>query len=427
MARRTWGVAILAAVLLAASPLGGSRAEADGWHEPPFDTSPLEYWKKNRERLGFGSGSEDGAPVIGNKPAEAKPQLDSAAAQKKHEELLKAAAAAKETSEKEALLEEAYKVAAELQEYELTEGGARPPDLRRRAFVHHCLTALAYTNEYNLSQAEFGWILQNRDRAFREIHEIFRQIGPEAAPQIWEHLRAELALGPEGKAGRHAGKQKVQELQKRIAEIRAKQAQAGSKELWNSLEEHIKPLQAEIEKLSKATTPDGSTSEMTAPVGGIRSADSLNFKKNQTDLFRGGLPFDSMGLVIGTDYVELLGKSLLAIGLPGLKHWIQGIWDPNPAVRDYARTLIAELGIDCVPMLADAMDEQPAPDRRFALVRTLTELTGKNLGDNAAAYRTWWEANRKGPINIPPPAIQPPMPPATPEETPLLIGPRDGK
>ncbi|MCZ7644698.1 MAG: hypothetical protein M5U26_05335 [Planctomycetota bacterium] len=407
-----------------ACPGLGTALQADGWHEPPFENSPLDFWKKNRERLGFGSGKDE-AP-----DPRAQPEIeDLDKAKRLHHELLQKAASEKDEQRKAEILEETQRLGAAIQSYGLTEGERRTPDLRRKAFIHHCVTALAYTNDDNLSYAEFPWVLENRKRFLDEMIEVFERIGPQAVAQLWEHLREELAHAADAKDGRDEAKTKAKELERRIAEIQTKQRAATSQALWDSLQVHIPPLQEELARLRKIAAgqaPDTPTTQG-APLPGTRPDKLLMFNKmtgKAEDPFghTANLPYDRFGLIVSKDYVESLTRALVAIGVPGLRDWVQGCWDPSPTVREHARKTFARIGLNAVPALVETLKEQKDPARRLLLAKALGELTGQNFGEDAEKYLTWWEAHRAGPVNVPPPPL--PQPEPDPAE-PLQIGPRE--
>lgn len=441
---------LAAALLLAAGSLEPSPARADGWHSPPLLTSPLAYWEKNRERLGFGKGV-----ALAEDPKHTAPKLkvdDLEAAEKQFEALRENFEKEKDPERRAAIQSAMNDLREGITSYKLEAGlekpGAKPakrtPEQLRRAYIHEMIATMAYINKDNIAWTEFPDLMAKREQYMKEIVQIMKEIGPGAAPQLWEHLREELRRSGDGKQGEKDDVEaRVKDLRKSLDALQTRQKQARDKASWDAVDREIAKVQKELAELlnpgAAANAGDQAVKD-SAPLPGYRGGKTLMKSIKESGGIRGML-YDTVGFVIGEDFIELLTQSLVAIGEQGLPVWMEGLWDPNPKVREHIQGMVRLVGLPAVPVLIDALKKQPGLDRKKGAAAALAMLTGQAFGLDSKKYEEWWEKNKALPMPVPPPqgpqgpknAKPPDAPPVAPPEEPaakteddggLIIGPR---
>lgn len=443
---------LAAALLLAAGSLQPSPARADGWHSPPLLTSPLAYWEKNRERLGFGKGVG-----LAEDPTHTAPKLkvdDLEAAEKKFEALRDSFEKEKDPDRRAALQGAMNDLREGITSYKLEAGldkpGAKPvkrtPEQLRRAYIHEMIATMAYINKDNIAWTEFPDLMSKREQYMKEIVQIMKEIGTGAAPQLWEHLREELRRSGDGKQGeKEDAEARIKNLRKTLEALQARQKQARDKATWDAVDREIAKVQKELVELlnpdAAANAGDQAVKD-SAPLPGYRGGRKTLMKSIKESGGIRGMLYDTVGFVIGEDFVELLTQSLVAIGEQGLPVWMEGLWDPNPKVREHVQGMVRLLGLPAVPVLIDALKKEPGVDRKKGAAAALAMLTGQSFGLDSKKYEEWWEKNKALQIPVPPPQdpknpkppvgppdappVAPPDPPAakTEDDGGLIIGPR---
>lgn len=449
--RRAPAVALLlplaAALLLAAGTLGSSGARADGWHSPPLLTSPLAYWEKNKDRLGFGKGT-----ALAEDPAHAAPKLkidDLEAAEKRFETLRENFEKEKDPERRAALQSAMNDLREGITSYKLEAGlekpGAKPvkrsPEQLRRAYIHEMIATMAYINKDNIAWTEFPDLMSKREQYMKEIVQIMKAIGPEAAPQLWEHLREELRRSGDGKQGeKDDAEARIKDLRKTLDALQARRKQARDKATWDAVDREIAKAQKELAELMNpgaAANAGEQAVKDSAPLPGYRGGRKTLMKSIKESGGIRALLYDTVGFVISEDFVELLTQSLAAIGEQGLPVWMEGLWDPNPKVREHVQGMVRLLGLPAVPALIDALKKEPGIERKKGAAAALAMLTGQSFGLDSKKYEAWWEKNKALQMPAPPqdpkdakppdaPPVAPPEPPAakTDDDGGLIIGPR---
>lgn len=416
-----------------------SPALADGWHSPPFISSPLDFWRRNKERLGF----SEGARVPDPKAKKQKlPEIDDLdAAERRYASLLKKARETRDPGQLRDLRDQirllreaitAYRVEAGFEKGGPKRAKKRSGQQKRRAFVHQMIATMAYVNDDNIAWSEFPVLMSNRDRYMKEIVQVMKEIGPEAAPQLMEHLRAELALSRMGRTAKDQVREQIKEILKQITGLRAQQSKVRDKGSWDAVEREIQRLNARIASLQTAGKKMGAgarVDNLSAPLPAYRGSKKSLMKSLKERQGLRGMLFDSVGFVASKDFVELLSQCLLAIGPRGLKHWVQGARDLNPIVREHVHRMIKSMGAAVVPPLIEELKNAKDPKRRRDIVAGLSVATGEKFGDDVAKYEEWWQ--KKRPMALPQPRDKvPEAPPAPPVqgdddgEDELIIGPR---
>ncbi|MCK6472575.1 MAG: hypothetical protein L6R28_12595 [Planctomycetes bacterium] len=441
------------ALLLAAGALESNPARADGWHSPPLLTSPLAYWEKNRDRLGFGKGTG-----LAEDPKHTAPKLkvdDLEAAEKKFEALRESFEKEKDPERRAALQSAMNDLREGITSYKIEAGldkpGAKPakrtPEQLRRAYIHEMIATMAYINKDNIAWTEFPDLMAKREQYMKEIVQIMKEIGPGAAPQLWEHLREELRRSGDGlQDEKDDVEARIKDLRKTLDALQARQKQARDKATWDAVDREIAKVQKELAGLlSPGATASDQAVKDSAPLPGYRGGRKTLMKSIKESGGLRGMLYDTVGFVIGEDFVELLTQSLVAIGENGLPVWMEGLWDPNPKVREHVQGMVRLLGLPAVPVLIGALKKEPGIDRKKGAAAALAMLTGQSFGLDSKKYEEWWEKNKalqipvpppqgpQDPKNAKPPDAPPDAPPVAPPEEPaakteedggLIIGPR---
>jgi ribosomal protein L40E len=149
-----------------------------------------------------------------------------------------------------------------------------------------------------------------------------------------------------------------------------------------------KQVDERIDQLRKGVLPAGVDPEVVKLVDVLRNPKSAQHER--------------------ADAAKKLGELEAKVAAPAL---VEALDDPDWLVRVVAAQSLSRMKeVSAVPRLIENLSHVMAPVRGRC-AEALKAITGQDFGEDAAKWRTWWEA--KGPVRIGPPVApaEPPKPP----------------